>query len=321
MSRPPNLWTIPPGVAFLPALAEAVSTDALIDGAGTDDPSLADMTIYVPTRRAARALRGQFVERMGGKAVILPTIRPLGEFDEEAGLLDGTNREAIDLPPPAGQFERLMALAPLVRAWKSRLPAHVAALFEEQLIVPASTADAIWLSRDLAALIDEFEAEDISWDALDALVPDELAGWWQVTLDFLKIVTEHWPQILDEMGRSNPAAWRSAQIDAEAERISHGSITEPLIAAGSTGSIPATARLFVGHCAPSGRCCCSAGPGQGHGRRVMVSDRRGGDCPFGLRSSAIRAEEAFADHGCRPGAGAGFRCDRDTAASPFMAGQ
>ena len=244
MTRSPNLWTIPAGVAFLPALAEAVTNGTLIDPVETDGPALADMTIYVPTRRAARALRGQLVERMGGRAVILPTIRPLGEFDEEAGLLDGTNREAIELPPPAGQFERLIALAPLVQAWKSKLPEHVAALFEEQLIVPASTADAIWLARDLVALIDEFEAENIGWDALDKLVPDELAGWWQVTLDFLKIVTEHWPYILKEIGRTNPAAWRSAQIVAEADRVASGSVAGPLIAAGSTGSIPATARLL-----------------------------------------------------------------------------
>ena len=85
-----------------------------------------------------------------------------------------------------------------MHAWKSRLPAHVAALFEEDVTVPASAADAIWLARDLAALIDEIETEDADWKKLGELASGNLAGWWQVTLDFLEIVTSHWPEALRE---------------------------------------------------------------------------------------------------------------------------
>src|SRR5690606_23835616 len=89
----PRLFSIPPGVSFLPTLVDALLGGRLVpdfsyqDG---DDPlKLAEATIYVPTRRAARELRGAFVERLGKKSAILPTIRPLGEFDEEAALFDG----------------------------------------------------------------------------------------------------------------------------------------------------------------------------------------------------------------------------------------
>ncbi len=216
----------------------------LVPGFDASGAGIASATIYVPTRRAARTLRSIFVERVGGSAVILPTIRPLGEFDEEARLFDLGNSGLTDVLPPVDAHDRLFALAPLVRAWKSRLPAHVAILFEEELVIPASTADAIWLARDLATLIDEVETEGASWGSLAKLVPEELAGWWQVTLDFLKIVTDRWPEALAERGLSNPAAWRSAQIDAEAERLNNGGQSGPVIAAGSTGSIPATARLL-----------------------------------------------------------------------------
>ena len=57
-------------------------------------------------------------------------------------------------------------LAPLVRRWKQRLPAHVAAKFSEEFVVPASAADSIWLARDLAALIDEVETEGSDWAKL-----------------------------------------------------------------------------------------------------------------------------------------------------------
>ncbi|RUZ27377.1 double-strand break repair protein AddB, partial [Mesorhizobium sp. M7A.F.Ca.CA.001.15.1.1] len=174
-------------------------------------------------RRAARALRGVFVDslaaRGGGGSAILPVIRPLGEFDEDEAAFETEASAAIDLAPPISATERLLLLTPLVRAWKRRLPAHVAALFAEEIVIPASTADAIWLARDLARLMDEIETEGTDWAKLTDLVTGNLAGWWQVTLEFLGIVTEAWPKFLAESDRSNPAAHRSALIRAEAARL------------------------------------------------------------------------------------------------------
>ncbi|RUY77038.1 hypothetical protein, partial [Mesorhizobium sp. M7A.F.Ca.CA.001.10.2.1] len=89
MSGSSRVFSIPPGAPFLPTLAEALLAGRLVPGFRFDgDPlALADVTIYVPTRRAARALRGVFVDslaaRGGGGSAILPVIRPLGEFDED----------------------------------------------------------------------------------------------------------------------------------------------------------------------------------------------------------------------------------------------
>jgi ATP-dependent helicase/nuclease subunit B len=76
-------------------------------------------------------------------------------------------------------------------------------------------------------------------------VTGNLAGWWQVTLEFLGIVTDAWPKFLEESDRSNPAAHRSALIRSEAARLRRNPPTGPVIAAGSTGSIPATAELLA----------------------------------------------------------------------------
>lgn len=247
MSGSRRVFSIPPGAPFLPTLAEALLSGRLVPGFRFDgDPlALADATIYVPTRRAARALRGVFVDRLGGRSAILPVIRPLGEFDEDEAAFEADASAAIDLAPPIAAIERLLLLAPLVRAWKRRLPAHVAALFDDEIVVPASAADAIWLARDLARLMDEIETEGTDWTRLADLVTGNLAGWWQVTLDFLSIVTENWPNLLEEHNRSNPAAHRNALIRLEAARLKRNPPTGPVIAAGSTGSIPATAELLA----------------------------------------------------------------------------
>ena len=251
MSDGARVFSIPPGVPFLPTLAKALLSGTLVPGfrVDGDDPlALAGATIYVPTRRAARALRGAFVDLLGGGSAILPVIRPLGEFDEDEAMFETDAPEsaaALDLAPPIAGMERMLLLAPLVRAWKRRLPAHVAALFDEEIVVPASAADALWLARDLAGLMDEIETEGSDWTKLADLVTGNLAGWWQVTLDFLRIVTEYWPAVLEELDRSNPAAHRSALIRLEAARLKRNPPAGPVIAAGSTGSIPATAELLA----------------------------------------------------------------------------
>lgn len=249
MSGERRVLSIPPGAPFLPTLAKALLSGTLVPGFRFDgDPlELAGVTLYVPTRRAARALRGVFVDLMGSGSAILPVIRPLGEFDEDEALFETDAPESADalaLAPPIASIERLLLLAPLARAWKRRLPAHVAALFDEEMVVPASAADAVWLARDLARLMDEIETEGSDWARLADLVTGNLAGWWQVTLDFLKIVTENWPKLLEERDRSNPAAHRSALIRLEAARLKRSPPAGPVIVAGSTGSIPATAELL-----------------------------------------------------------------------------
>ncbi|WP_274626710.1 double-strand break repair protein AddB [Arvimicrobium flavum] len=240
-----HLFSIPPGAPFLPSLAEALLSGRLIAGFDARDPlALAGVTIYLPTRRAARELRSVLVGKVSGGSAILPTIRALGEFDEEGAVFDAAIAGSLDLAPPIAPLDRLLLLAKLVRAWKRRLPAHVAQLFEEEVIVPASAADAIWHARDLAALMDEIETERADWSRLADLVPGELAGWWQVTLEFLSIVTHQWPAVLAERGQSNPAAHRSRLMALEAERLRRSPAAGPVIAAGSTGSIPATAELL-----------------------------------------------------------------------------
>ncbi|PHP68956.1 double-strand break repair protein AddB [Zhengella mangrovi] len=244
--RDPRVFTIEPGASFLTALADALTDGRLIPGFPADNGpmALADATIYVPTRRSARRLRAIFTERTTTGTAILPAIRPLGEFDEDAPFFQDGTPALPDLDPPVGAMERLLALAPLVQAWKGNVTAEIGRLLDEEVTLPNSFADALWLARDLTALMDEIETEGAGWDKLGLLADGDLAHWWQVTVKFLEIVTASWPAHLASIRRSNPAAHRNALIEAEAERLRCQAPRGPVIAAGSTGSIPATARLL-----------------------------------------------------------------------------
>lgn len=245
----PRLFAIPPGVPFLHRLAQSLCDGALIGGfeyRPNDPLALSSATIYVPTRRAARALRSEFVDLLGRESAVLPTIRTLGESDDDSGFFDEDRPALLDLDPPVGSVERLLELAQLVSLWKQNLPRSISEFHgENRLIAPASPADAVWLARSLAALLEAMETEERPWSELEALVAADFAQWWQLTLEFLKIAGEFWPERLAELGCSSPASHRNAVLRAEASRLQSAPPDGPVIIAGSTGSIPATADLMA----------------------------------------------------------------------------
>ncbi|MGF7157016.1 double-strand break repair protein AddB [Bartonella heixiaziensis] len=246
MTLKPRVFSISPGTSFLPHFVDALLSGALIENFapnGDVQTALADTLIYVPTRRAARALRAAFVERSATQSTFLPTIRALGDLDEENYLFVENNTNALN--PPIGDTERLLLLARLIRPWRENLPTHLRAMFgTEDVLIPAHTADAIWLAQDLAHLMDEIETEAADWSKLKEIAPDMVAEWWQITLNFLTIVTQSWPQILQERQRSNPAEWRNQALKMHAETLHHTQTNKPILAAGVAGSIPAVSHLL-----------------------------------------------------------------------------
>lgn len=244
-----NVFTIPPGLPFLKTVVEKLCSGELVPGFRYDtaDPlSLAGVTIFVPTRRSARVLRSELVDCLGGRSAILPMIRALGETDDDSGFFDAEIPAILDLAPPLPNIARLIELGCLILAWRNQLPKAVLDVHAESpLIAPASPADAIWLARNLSEIIDAMETEELDWNALDKLDDADHALWWQLTLAFLKIASTYWPARLEELKQSSPARHRNAILEAEALRIANGKVTGPIIIAGSTGSIPATAKLIA----------------------------------------------------------------------------
>lgn len=245
----PRVLTIPAGLPFLKLLAARLIDGTLAPGYRYDtaDPlSLAKVTILVPTRRAARVLRSEFVDLLGGRAAILPIIRPLGETEEDGTFFEADAPTLLDLAPPVSGTVMLLELARLILAWRNQLPAIVRSIHADTpLVAPASPADAVWLARALAELIDAVETEGCDWADLVKLDVRDFASWWQLTVEFLKIATAFWPARLEELMRSSPARHRDAVLKAEAQRIAGLKDGAPIIVAGSTGSIPAAADLIA----------------------------------------------------------------------------
>lgn len=237
-----RVFSVPISAPFLRTVISALVDGRLVAGfkARNDPAKLANATLYLPTRRAGRLAREVFLDVLDADAAVLPRIVALGDIDEDelafAGQSDDVGGAApLDIPPKLGELERRLTLAHLVAAW-AKTPVS------SPLVVggPAST---LQLAGDLARLMDDMVTRGVDWRELDRLVPDQLDKYWQHSLEFLRIARDAWPNYLKEIGRIEPAARRDLLIEAEAARLT-AHHAGPVIAAGSTGSMPATAKFL-----------------------------------------------------------------------------
>jgi ATP-dependent helicase/nuclease subunit B len=234
-----RVFTIPPSAPFLPTFVTALLDGTLVPGfAPRRNPlALSSATVFLPTRRAARALSHAILDALGADAAFLPAIVPLGDVDEDALAFSDQD---FTLPPAIDPARRRLVLARLVLKLAEVLPAAIGDRMP--LIAPAPPA-AVALADDLARLFDDLTIADLKLEVLkDAALPEH-DQYWRISFEFLEIAHREWSKILVAAGLSDPAARRDALLKREAERIANDS-SGPVIAAGSTGTLPAVANLL-----------------------------------------------------------------------------
>jgi ATP-dependent helicase/nuclease subunit B len=229
--RRPNVYSIAPEHSFVDSLAAGL----LAEAAG-DTERLVKTLVLLPTRRACRSLAEAFLRQADGKPMLLPRLTPLGDIDEEELAFDGWDAaapgEAVGeaIPPAISGLRRQLLLTRLILADPNRR---------------ATPDQAAALAVELARLLDQVHTERLDLARLAGLVPDAFAKHWQITLDFLRLLTDHWPRILADEGALDPAERRNRLLAAQAEAWTRRPPEMPVVAAGSTGSIPATADLLA----------------------------------------------------------------------------
>jgi ATP-dependent helicase/nuclease subunit B len=219
-----KLRTIPAGVPFLDALAAW-----WLGEAGESPLALADALFLLPTRRAARGLAEAFLRQSDGKPLLLPRMVAFGSLDETPLAMAG----ALTVPPAVSPEQRAAMLASMILAMNGANGAP-------------READRAWtLALELASLLDEAARAGIDLaEKLPGATGGEFAEHWNVTLDFLKIVTRAWPDVLAAEGRTDVAARQIRLLHAQAAAWQAAPPTVRVIAAGTTGAIPAVAGLL-----------------------------------------------------------------------------
>lgn len=245
-----RVYTVDPGRPFFAVLAEALLAGSLPapGGAPPHALGLADVTVYLPTRRPARALQHAFLAAAGGRALLLPRIKVLGEGGEELELIaeaaSAGAEAAADIPRAIGELERQLILTALVQRWDEGRRGRRGGVRPYSSTGARGPAQAARLARELARLIDALETEGIDFARLEGLVAEEYAEHWSPTLDFLKIALQLWPAHLAEQGLLSPVARRLRVLDAEACRLKEAPPAASVIVAGVTAADAAAVKLI-----------------------------------------------------------------------------
>lgn len=196
--------------------------------------ALADAVVLTPTRRGARALADAFIKASGGRAVLPPQMRPLGDLEVGEPPFEPGDL-VLDLPAAIDPLRRRFELVRLVTELAEHVPGGV-----------GSAGAALDLADALGGFFDGLQIEEIDVrDSLAGLAPGDLAEHWEVSRKFLDKALLAWPARLEALGVADVSERRVRLLRRLAQRWTDAPPRGVLVAAGSTGTAPATRALMV----------------------------------------------------------------------------
>ena len=201
---------------------------------GGDPLALADVLILLPTRRSVRALREAFLRAADGKPTILPRMAPLGDVDESEWEVASGDGSALALPPAIEPAERDALLAQLVAAFTRPAASRSPSRPRRPCRWRASSAACSTSSPSKASPSTGWKA----WSRATSPATGNARSGSSPSS------AKHWPRMLAERGQIDAIERRTQAIRAQAARWRERPPATPVIAAGSTGSQPATRELL-----------------------------------------------------------------------------
>ncbi|HVI31507.1 double-strand break repair protein AddB [Phenylobacterium sp.] len=226
----PRWYNIPAHRPFAQDLAQGLH-DAL---APEGPEALSQAVVLIPTRRGARAIADAFVAAAGGRAVLPPQMRPLGDLEEGEPPFEPGDL-SLDLPAAIEPLKRRFELTRLVADNAHLLPGR-----------ELTASGALELADALGGFLDSLQIEEVeAGEKLAGLVEAELAEHWRVSRDFLETALTQWPKRLAELGVADVSERRVRLLRRLAEAWTLKPPQGVLVAAGSTGTAPATRALLI----------------------------------------------------------------------------
>jgi len=214
-----GIYNIPFGLSFVDALAARflkIYYDCPLD--------LADILFLTPNRRSVLSLKEAFLRQNGLKPFLLPKIKAIGDVSEDEIIFFRQNKElSLNLPPAVSPYERLFLFAKLI-----------CSKHDTYGIKDISFEQALFLAADLSKLMDDIYNENLTFENLASLVPQEYAAHWQEILKFLQIVTAFWPDILKERNVMDASQKKNILLKLQAQQIEQNPPAHKIVAAGLT---------------------------------------------------------------------------------------
>ncbi|MCL2473752.1 MAG: PD-(D/E)XK nuclease family protein [Alphaproteobacteria bacterium] len=212
-----NIATIPAGENFIETLSKYLLEK---------NETLGNYTIFLPTGRARNELKKHLIK----KTKSLPQIYKLNEIDDYEH--DNTD---IDIKPAISDIQRQIILTRLIKKAYKDVTVEQALLSGQSL--SAFIDSCLISSTDLQKI-----ASKIAND--ETLKIAGLSRHSEKNLTFLKIIGDSWQDILSEEGYIDKIQRHNLITEHKIKSWKNSGSKNPIIIAGSTGSIPGTARLM-----------------------------------------------------------------------------
>lgn len=225
----PKIFNISASNCFVETLAAK-----LLDDCKNNLLALADILILLPNRRACRTLAEAFVHQRGLTPTLLPQMHAIGDIKEDELILSGRKsfQQFLNIPPAISPLERSMLFMRLIMG-----------RYQEFGLEKISLSQSCYLAQELGNLLDSAALQNLDWENLQHLVPEEYAVHWQETLKFLEIITRYWPQILSERGVIDASLKKNILIETQSNIWEIERPQKRIIIAGSTAVSPAMKQL------------------------------------------------------------------------------
>ncbi len=222
-----KIYNIAAGQSFVDVLAERF----LQEYSATPE-ALANVLFLLPNRRACQNLADAFVRCRGLTPTILPQILPIADVEEDEVFLTGRRDIIGDLAPEISRTERVLIFTRLIMQKPRELGLGYLTL-----------AQAYALAENLADLIDLTYNQNLDFSRLKEIVPAEYAIHWQESLKLLSIITEFWPQILQERGVVDASFRRNQLLQSEIKIWQQNKTEQRIVIAGTTAAFPLVKEL------------------------------------------------------------------------------
>lgn len=205
--------------------------------------ALAEVLLLLPNRRSCLECKRLWQQHSEAKTLLLPRMMPIGDMDDESMVaLIGIENPALfeamaSIGPAMPPIKRLMALTQQLHRHQDQLEfGRFSEAFNREQMAR--------LAGDILTFMDEMVQYEVPDEAIVRLAPDYFAQHWQRSLAALKFALRWWPDYAASQGQISRAARTNALLSLLARSWEDAPPHYPVIAAGSTGSQRATARLL-----------------------------------------------------------------------------
>lgn len=224
-----GVFNMPSGVPFLGSLAQGLRTEL------GDDLSRA--LILLPTRRAVRGLTDLFLQsarESESGVMFLPRLNTLADIDPNEPPFEPNDVAGL-VPPSIDPVQRRFEMARVIEQFYRRASD-----------MPLDAAAALSLADPLLTILDDAASEETKISDLAELADIQAfaAEHFQYQAELYKIIQTYWPQRLAEIKALEPKARQVRVLDTLTQQWEHNPPDYPIIIAGSTGTLGATARLM-----------------------------------------------------------------------------